>query len=284
LQQSAARLGLNRVAMDPLSRANLRVVDRRERPETDIILATGSPRPERTLVVTADPRASVAVARGLRVRYPDMADRIAYYHDGLPAALRRVLEDLFAAGQITTLVAGAHLADPSVPADVTRVVAVGLPPDRLLAADILGACGFGGRTAVVELGYGAGALAAVQAAIEARFPSREALARCYHRLRERFRHDSWTWSDGPPADLADPALSAAATASCIEVFVEAGILTREAGEGTATRYSLISPNERADLDRSLRYREGIRAMAAWNDLRTWATGPAAAILTDLARP
>lgn len=283
LQEAAARLRLDRVVSDPAPRVNLRVVDRRGRPEAHITPATG-PRSERTLVVAAGPRASVAVARGLRERHPEIADRIAYYHDGLPATLRRVLEDLFAAGQITTLVAGTHLVDPSLPTDVPRIVAAGLPLDRFLAADLLGAGGVGGHTAVVELGYGTDALAGVQTAVEMGFPSRETLARCYHRLRERLHDGSWTWADGVPVDLGDPTLPAAAIASCLEVFVEAGILTREGDEGSVTRYALIGPDERVDLRRSLRYREGVRARSAWNDLRAWATGPASAILADLARP
>jgi hypothetical protein len=40
---------------------------------------------------------------------------------------------------------------------------------------------------------------------------------------------------------------------------------------------------RADLSRSVRYREGVRERAAWADLRAWAEGSAATILADLAR-
>jgi single-stranded-DNA-specific exonuclease len=282
LERAAVRLRMGRVVTDPTPRVNLRVVDRRGRPDSEITLTTGL-RPERTLVVAADARAGVAAARELRARHPGMADRIAYYHDGLPGTLRRVLEDLFAAGQITTLVTGTHLVDPSLPVDVARVIAIGLPTDRLLAADLLGAGGLGGRTAVVELGFGAEALEAIQAAVETRFPTREMLARCYHRLRERFHGGSWTSTGGVPAGVEDQALSAAAIGSCLDVFVEAGVLTREGGDDSGIGYALIDPNDRVDLDRSLRYREGVRARTAWKDLREWATGPVAAILADLAR-
>ncbi len=283
MRRAAVAAGFDRVVPDPAPRTNLRVVDHRTRPDASLAVVVDSPRPERTLIVTAGARASVEVARGLRGRYPETADRIAYYHDGLPAPLRRVLEDLFAAGQITVMVAGAPLADPSVPVDVGRVVAVGLPPDRLLAADVLGAGGRGGQIAVVELAYGPEALGSVEAGIDERFPPRETLVRCYQRLREQFRDGAWTWSEGPPADVGDPALTASTIASCVEVFVEAGILAREDGEGSATRYILIAPGERAVLDRSLRYREGMCVRAAWADLRAWAAGPAAAILADLAQ-
>ncbi len=284
MQRAAAGAGYDRVVLDPAPRTNLRVVDHRMRPDASLAVIVDSPRPERTLIVAAGARASVEVARGLRGRYPEMAGRIAYYHDGLPAPLRRVLEDLFAAGQITVMVAGALLADRSVPIDVGRVVAAGLPPDRLLAADILGAGGLGGQIAVVELAYGPEGLAEAQAGIDERFPPRGTLVRCYQRLREQSRDGVWTWSEGPSADVGDPALTASTIASCVEVFVEAGILAREDGEGSATRYTLIAPGARIALDRSLCYREGIRVRAAWADLRAWAAGPAAAILADLAQP
>ncbi len=284
MERAAAGAGLDRVVFDPAPRTNLRVVDHRRRPDAGLPLVVDGPRPERTLIVAADARASVEVARGLRGRYPETADRIAYYHDGLPAPLRRVLEDLFAAGQITVMVTGTPLSDPSVPVDVGRIVAVGLPPDRLLAAEVLGTGGRGGQIAVVELAYSPEGLASVQAGIDARFPARETLVRCYQRLREQYPDGAWTWPDGPPADIGAPRLTASIIDSCVEVFVEAGIVAREDGEGAATRYTLIAPGARTVLDRSLRYREGMRVRAAWADLREWATGPAAAILADLAQP
>lgn len=275
------RLGVDRVVADLAVRDNLRVVDRRGRADAALSLNAGMPRPEKTLVVAAGPEDCVAVARALRERHADLADRIAYHHAGLPAALRRVLEDLFAAGRLSALVAGSHLVSPAVPADVTRVVAVGLGPDRLLAADAFAVAGLGGRGATVELRCGASAIAAAQAQLDARFPPRELLVRCYRGLKAASGGQPWTWSEDEARERTEFGLPAGALGPTMEILVEAGVISREDAEGGAARYAFVESEGRVDLSASLRYREGERERAGWADLREWITGPSARILTDL---
>ncbi|MGQ0551115.1 MAG: single-stranded-DNA-specific exonuclease RecJ [Armatimonadota bacterium] len=293
-------LGLGRVIVDSRTRDHLRIVDRRNRAGdggADVTVpdgaAAGSParerapggraggRPEKTLILTVTPEESVAVARRLRAEHSQEDAQLAYYHAGLPASLRRVLEDLFAAGRLTTLVAGSHLVDPAVPPDVTHLAVLGLCPERLLFAESLAAAGGNRRTAVIELRYGAGAVAAAQSALEARCPARETLARYYRALKAASGGRPWTWPEGPPPDLPEAAVSPEASSAALELLIEAGAVGREPAGGSDVRYSLHEGG-RVDLTTSLRYREGERERAAWVDLRAWATGPAARILADLA--
>ncbi|MDI6772183.1 MAG: single-stranded-DNA-specific exonuclease RecJ [bacterium] len=274
LRQAAVAVGLDRVVAAAPARTNLRVVDRRGRPADEVGLGTGRARQEKTLVLTGDAGSSVTAARHLRTRHPDMTDLIAYYHLGLPVALRRVIEDLFAAGQLATLVAGTYLVAPALPEDITRVVALGLSPDPLLAGDCLGSGGLRGKAATVELRFGPDALDAAAARLEARCPSRETLVRCYHELRAR----------GRAGEGLETVLPAGVLSACLAIMVEAGVLTREDAEDSGGRYTLLDAGARGDLGRSLRYREGMREHAAWSHLRAWAGGPAARILDDLARP
>ncbi len=278
-------LGLDRLIVDPRTRDNLRIVDRRDRAQETTAAgrggAHGTGRSEKTLILAATPEESVAAARGLREAHPQAAARLAYYHTGLPASLRRVLEDLFAAGRLTTLVTGSYLVDPAAPPDATRLVALGLQPERLLFADALAVAGAAGRTAVIELSYGGDALAAAQAALDERCPSREVLVRFYRALRAFSNGRSWTWPEGQPPDLPDEALPGAAASAALEILVEAGVVAREPTGGSDVQYTLHESG-RVDLGTSLRYKEGERERAAWADLRAWATGPAARILADLA--
>ncbi|MDR7520903.1 MAG: single-stranded-DNA-specific exonuclease RecJ [Armatimonadota bacterium] len=280
LRGAASLLGMDGVIGSPPLRTDLRIVDRRGRGEP-VHLARAGGRGETVLMVTSGAGAAVEEAGRLRALSPDAADRIAYYHDGLPAVLRRVLEDLYAAGALVAIVAGSLFVHPALPRDVSRVVATGLPPSRLLAADSLGAATASGQGTVVELAYGPAALDAVQAALDALHPSREALVRCYHHLRGIAQDGSWTWLDGPPPCVSEAGLDAGTLASAVEVFLEAGLITSEGDEGAGVRYALADPAKRADLERSLRYREGRRARAAWEDLRAWAEGRPSAILADL---
>jgi hypothetical protein len=129
----------------------------------------------------------------------------------------------------------------------------------------------------VELRYGGAGLDAVKAAVERRHPSRDALVRCYHYFEDLSRRGPWPFPwDGSPAGIAVDTLAAA-----LDVFLEAGIVAVEDGEGAAARFVLVATAGRVDLGRSLRYREGVRERAAADDLRAWAAGPAATILTAL---
>jgi single-stranded-DNA-specific exonuclease len=278
LSRLAARMGLEVGPTGGGPRVNLRVVDRRGRPGPDLVLPGAHERPEHPVVLAADPRGAVAAALELRAQAREGAGRIAYYHAGLPSALRRVLEDLFSAGSLRAVVAGSLFVHPSAPPDVSRVVALGLASTRLLATEGLGVAGLGGRPAVVELAFGAGAPAAATAAVERRHPSRETLVRCYHYLKDLDRQGAWSVpQDGAPGGLAPETLAAA-----VDVFLEAGVVAVEDGEGAAARFALVDPAGRYDLERSLRYREGVRERAAAERLRAWAEGPASAILASLA--
>ena len=274
LGQAAGAVGIGRLVAAAPPRRSLRVVDRRGRPTDEIGLGNGRARQEKTLVLTGDAGSSVTAARHLRVRHPDVAGIIAYYHSGLPAALRRVIEDLFAAGQLATLVAGAYLVAPALPEDITRVVALGLPPDPLLAGDCLGSGGLKGQAATAELWFGPDELDAAAVRLEARCPSRETLVRCYHEIRAR----------GRAREGSETALPAGVLSACLAILVEAGVLAREDAEDPGGRYTLPDTGARGDLGRSLRYREGLREHAAWAHLRAWAGGPAAQILDSLAGP
>jgi hypothetical protein len=246
------------------------------------VLTIDPTRRDKTLVVAGRAEESVALARLLRERYPEAAGSIAYYHPGLPAPLRRVLEDLFAAGRITTLVAGTLMVPPAAPPDVTRVIACGLPTSRVLAAEALAVAGLGGRAATVELSYAPDVFSAARASLDARFPHRDALVRCYRSLRDISRDRPWSvpHTEDP---LPGSGLSREAVLACLEVLTQAGAVAREdPGDGSA-QYALVEPSARIDLNRSLRYIEGERERAALGDLRVWAQGPAGAILGDLAR-
>lgn len=274
LAQAAGAVGIDRVVAPAPARRNLRVVDRRGTPAYELALDGSRTHRDKTLVLTGDARASVSAARDLRARHPHMADLIAYHHSGLPAVLRRVIEDLFAAGQLAALVAGAYLVAPALPADIARVVVLGLPADPLLAGDCLGSGGLKGQEATVELRFGPDALAAAEAALEARCPSRETLVRCYRMLRAQGLEGRVHRADLPAESLS----------ACLAIMVEAGVLAREDSGGSGERYTLLGAGARGDLGRSIRYREGMREREAWSHLRAWAGGPAARILDDLTRP
>jgi single-stranded-DNA-specific exonuclease len=263
------------------SRTHLRLVDHRGQGQA--YAAPGTGRAGRTLVVAGSPESAVAEAARLRLAAGPTAGSLAYYHHGLPSILRRVLEDLFAADKISTLVAGSLMIHPMVPADLAHLVAVDLPPTRLLAAEALSAGGAQGPGALVDLRFPAPS--SIAAAHDLRHPSRDTLIRCYQYFRGLQEDGGWQWPNqtapGRPGTghPAPEALDAA-----LHIFLEAGVVTAEGADGPGVRYVVGSPEARVDLERSLRYRETLRERAALDDVRGWASGPVTAILGDLARP
>lgn len=274
-----ARAAIGGIEFTP--RANLRIVDHRGQGPARVAPGTG--RAEKTLIVAGSPEAAVAEARTMRSTLGAAGNSLAYYHDGLPSMLRRVLEDLFAAGKISTLVAGSLMVHPMVPADLARVTAVDLPPTRLLAAEALSVGGAQGQGTLVDLRFPAPA--SIAAAHDLRHPSRDTLIRCYQYFKALQEDGAWQWPQdaapgGPRAGRPTPEALAAA----LHVFLEAGVVTAEGADGPGVRYVLSHPGARVDLERSLRHRETLRARAALDDVRAWAGGPVSAILADLARP
>src|SRR3972149_4282619 len=144
-----------------------------------------------------------------------------------------------------------------------RAVALGLLPTGMLAGEALGAAGAGGQGAILDLRYGREALDAAAAVLDRRHPPREALVQCYHYLKDRGRRGSWVWPPGDREESALASLPIDTLSAALEIFVEAGVITAEGGGEGAVRYTVTDPAGRADLDRSLRYREGTRERAAW---------------------
>ncbi|MCL6553012.1 MAG: single-stranded-DNA-specific exonuclease RecJ [Firmicutes bacterium] len=275
VRQCTAR-GLATLAARRAPRETLRLVDRRGHGAGTWPGPGSRGADDKTLVTVADPATSVAVAAALR--QGGGGDRVAYYHAGLPATLRRVLEDLFGAGRIASLVLGAHATAPAIPPDVRRVVALGLRPDPLLAAEELALVGMDGRGATVTLAYDPDHLAAADGALASTFPSRDVLVRCYRAIRAA--GGAVVAAPGRPPVVEGSGCSPPQVEAALAILTEAGVLVRE-DLGTV-RYALADVAGRVALPRSLRYVEGERARAALAALRAWAGGPAPAILADLA--
>ncbi len=282
LQDVAAEAGLELLRSESPRRPNLRVADHR---------GVGAPLPGaagrdgargKTVVLVGGAEEAVRVAQAMRREAPEAADRLAYYHAGLPGALQRALEGLLAAGRIATLVCGTRLCEVQLPGDIGRILAYGLPRSLFAAADSLGCAGLSGRPATVELRFGPGEMARAEAEVEAAFPSREVLLRCYHGIRSHAGSRQWAIGGALERSLADRGIGGQTLAAAIGVLLEIGAVTPEEDESGPRRYSLAAPGERFDLKESLRYMEGVAERRAWAELKAWALGPIGGIAEELA--
>ena len=266
-------------ADDGYVRANLRLVDRRESDRDGLIeewLAGG----EKTLIFTPDRAEAVALARRLREKAPSP---VAYYHGGLPVRVRRVLEQLFLDGKITTLVTTASFPELFAPGNIAQVILAGLPQSQTQLREVAALAGLSGKGASVVLAYRQEDVARARVRLDERFPPRNRLADLFRLLREVPR-DALVWPGETLGRILGPAgWSPQATEAALDTLAEAGVVQREAVEGR-WRIDLAPGLERRDLAASARFAEGVRERAALEALIPWAFGPASAILRALASP
>ena len=272
---------------DGYVRANLRLVDRREVTDRERVLAELLAKGEKTLVFTPDRSDAVSLARRLREnlagRLPekDGSSGIAYYHEGLPVRVRRVVEQLFLDGKIRTLVATGAFPELFAPGDVTQVILAGVPQSRTQLWEVAALGGLAGRGATVVLAYRREDVDRHRAALEERYPPRSRLASLYRTLREHGQ-GTLVWPGDPLGPvLAGDGWSPASVEAALDTLDEAGIIQREVVDGR-WRIDLLQDAGPRDLGASMRFAEGVRERAALEELIPWAFGPASAILRTLA--
>jgi len=269
------------VVSDQFVRVNLRLVDRRGTRDRDTALTEICGRGEKTLVYAGPRRAAVDLATRLRGAGNG---HVAYYHAGLPLRVREVLEQLFADGRVTVLVASDGWTADAAAADVRQVLVAGLPAHRGELAEVVGSAGLDGRQATVTLLYGPDDLPAVEAGLAKRHPPRETLAALYNGLRAAVGQDgAASWPDDALAAALQPAGVTAKTIGIgLDILAEAGVIQREY-DGERWRITLPEVGRR-DLTASVRFAEGRREAEALADLRAWAFGPLTEILRAVAGP
>jgi len=273
-RQAAAfqEAGLREIVADTFLRTNVRLVDRRGAEDAVTIILELAAR-GRTLALTGSRQQAVDTAARLR----EGGVEAAYYHGGIPLRVREVLEQAFADGKVTVLVAGDGLCEDAVPGDVRQVVIAGLPPNRAELAEWIGMAGLDGRQATVTLAYGREHLRQVEQNLAEEHPSRDVLAAVFKALRARGAEAAWP-DDTLAAALEGQVASRRTIGVALDVLAEAGVILREF-DGERWRLSLPEGGGRRDLWTSLRYTEGNTEVLEAAALDRFAFGP----LPDLLR-
>ena len=280
-------LPLDELVLDETERANLGVDDRRNLKNRDDYLANLVAGGEKTVVYVNSREQSVAVARTLRKRVPQMAPLIGFYNAGLTRAERARVEQLFRTDALKVLVATSAFGEGVNIPNIRHVVLYHLPYNEVEFNQMSGRAGRDGAAAQVHLLFGRGDACVNEQVLRDMTPDHDCLAQVYRRLRalQRDHGDGFfTLGNVDLAKLASEgghAVSSQSAACGVAVFRELGLIETHTAyaSGEITRsIRVVDTASKVELTDSVRYREGLGERAIFSAFRDWAMGTDAASL------
>ena len=272
-------LRLSESVVDETARENLYIDDQRNLRNRDDYLANLVAAGEKMVVYVNSREQSVALARFLRRRVPQLAPFIGFYNAGLTRGERRRVEELFRRGDLTVLVATSAFGEGIDIPDIRHVVLYHLPFNEIEFNQMSGRAGRDGQPAVVHLLYGRADIALNERLLAESTPDHDVMAQVYRCLRAIQRQVPGDFFRMSNVDLAHAAsnelrlISPAAAACSVAVFRELGLIETRVGYDAGRSECWIRVNEGAskvELSDSIRYREGLDERDVFNAFRDWA--------------
>lgn len=290
----ASALPLDEFVYDEAQRANLIVHDRRGLKARDAYLANLVGSGEKTVVYVHSREQSVAVARALRKRVPQIALLIGFYNAGLSREERTRVEQLFRTGSLSVLVTTSAFGEGVNIPDIRHVVLYHLPFNEIEFNQMSGRAGRDGALAGVHLLYARDDARANERILGDMAPDRAVMECVYRTLRVRQKREAQGFFSTTPERVSAEAsgagveVSPAAAACALSVFRELGLIEMHVEHvvGEQTRLVRVASDPaRVDLTDSVRYREGEGDKAVFGAFRQWALGEDAAQLQQrVSRP
>lgn len=287
-------LPITRTVFDRASRDNLGVDDQRNLKNRDDYLANLVASGEKTVIYVNSREQSVAVARTLRKRVPQLAPMIGFYNAGLSREDRRLVEELFRTDRLTVLVATSAFGEGVNIPNIRHVVLYHLPFNEIEFNQMAGRAGRDGSKATIHLLFTRSDASLNERILSDMTPDHDVMADVYRSLRQMQRASGGRAFTLTPSDLVRisggtaPHASSASAMCGLAVFRELGLIETHTAfvSGETTRQ--VRVNERAgkvDLTDSVRYREGLGEREVFESFREWAFGSdSASVERRIARP
>lgn len=215
---------------DPASRPNLEVDDQRNLKNRDDYLANLIASGGKTVIYVNSREQSVAVARALRKRVPQLAPLIGFYNAGLTRSERKRIEELFRTDALSVLVATSAFGEGVDIPNIRHVVLYHLPFNEIEFNQMSGRAGRDGKPAGIHLLFNRGDCSLNERILRDMTPDHDCLAQVYRRLRSLQREMGECFFTMGNADLAAAAstdafpISPASAACGVAVFRELGLI------------------------------------------------------------
>lgn len=272
-------LPLDACVFDETARVNLQLDDQRNLKNRDDYLANLVASGDKAVIYVNSREQSVAVARSLRKRVPQMAPLIGFYNAGLSRSERKRIEELFRTDALSVLVATSAFGEGVDIPNIRHVVLYHLPFNEVEFNQMSGRAGRDGKEASIHLLFGRRDASINERILCDTTPDHACLAQVYRRLRALQRESAdafFTMSNADLARLASEegsAVSAASAACGVAVFRELGLIETHTAyaSGEATRsIHVADTKDKVELTDSVRYREGLGERAVFHEFRDWA--------------
>lgn len=274
--------------IDATARENLNLDDQRNIAHRDDYLATLVAQGEKTVVYVNSREHSVALARMLRRRVPQLACMIGFYNAGLSRGERKRIEELFRNDDLKVLVATSAFGEGVDIPNIRHVVLYHMPFSDVEFNQMSGRAGRDGKPSWVHLLYGRSDVSINERILAEMTPDHDVMAQVYRRLRAMQRQCPNDFFCIGKADLAEQATDRLSTVTpdavgCgLAVFRELGLIeTRSVREeGISRLYVRVRENAaKVELTDSVRYREGIDERRVFGGFSSWALSTDGASLT-----
>ena len=284
---------IEKVVVDPAVRENLELEDERDLSSRENRLVSIVASGEKCVVYVNSREQSIALCRTLRRRVPELGARIAYYNAGLSRADRAAVEDAFRAGDLACIVSTSAFGEGVNLPDIRHVVLYHMPFGAIEFNQMSGRAGRDGRPARIHLLYSRRDARINERMLDAAAPERRELVTLYRALQTMRRGERGGASiAASDLDIAQMCLAVdartpvdeRAVPSGLAIFEELGFLrVRETGEDR--QIEMVESPGHVELDRSIRYLEGLHARMEFSSFRDWAlTAPARDMLNRVNRP
>ena len=289
-------LPVTRTVVDETVRENLRVEDDRDLSNREnrlvSIVATG----EKAVIYVNSRDQSVALARTLRKRVPDIAARIAFYNAGLSRPDRKRVEEAFRDGELSCIVSTSAFGEGVNLPDIRHVVLYHMPFGAIEFNQMSGRAGRDGKPALIHLLYSSRDARINERLLDCYAPERGELVTLYRALQTMWRSSRGkTGSDAFSAsdiDIAQMCLAIDARTPVDERSVTSGLGIFEelgfchvTGHDADRRIQMAENPGHVQLTRSIRYLEGLRSRMEFSAFRAWALDASASdMLARVNRP
>lgn len=274
-------LPIDERVLDTAVRENLRLDDERELASRENRLVSIVAEGEQCVVYVNSREQTVALCRTLRRRIPELGARIAFYHAGLTRTERAAVETAFRAGNLTCIISTSAFGEGVNLPGIRHVVLYHMPFGSTEFNQMSGRAGRDGEPAMIHLLYSSRDARINERLLNAAAPERDVLVTLYRALQTMWRaHRTETGGRVLCAndfDIAQMCLAVDARTpveermvpSGLAIFEELGFVTLQ-GTDEVHRIEIVENPGHVDLDRSIRYLEGIHARLEFASFKDWA--------------